>query len=225
MYAFDYKTAIHPNCGKEVQIHKDIVITPFYTEKFCDQLLKMAKFYDNKFSPYIVYSKDTPQQKVDNSPWDTLFISRMSHLFFEEFCNHYKNYLCPILEKHFKPMMVTGWFSPMIIRYSRKGQLVELHNDTSDFTFNLKLNTDYEGSVLEFPRQNWDNKKVPKGWCYVWPSRATHPHRSTPLIKGSKYTLASWTHPIAWSPAEMGGSIYRIKPFFYKKKGPIPNEI
>jgi len=209
IHAFNYKTAIHPDCGKEVKIHKDIVITPFYTEKFCDQLLKTAKFYDNKFSSYIVYGEEKTHGKTKNSPWDTLFMSRISHLLFEEFVEHYKKYLCPVLEKHFHPTTIAGWFSPMIIKYSRNGQQVGLHNDTSEFTFNLKLNTDYEGSVLEFPRQNWNNKEVPKGWCYVWPSRVTHPHRTTPLKKGTKYTLSSWIHPVSWSPNQMGGSILR----------------
>ena len=209
MYQLNYKTAIHPDCGKEVKIHKDIIITPFYTEGFCDQLVKLAKFYDDKFSPYIVYGKDKTHGATTDSPWDTLFMSRLSHLLFEEFCNHYMKHLCPILEKHFHPTTIRGWFSPMIIKYSQKGQEVTLHNDTSELTFNLKLNTNYEGSVLEFPRQNWNNKKVPRGWCYIWPSRVTHPHVATPLKKGTKYTLSSWTHPMSWNAEHMGGSIFR----------------
>ena len=208
---FNYKEAIHPACGKEVKIHKDIIITPFYTEKFCDELVKVAKFYDKKFSPYIVYQYDKVKshKMTENVPWDTLFFSRISHLLFEHFCSHYKKYLCPVLEKHFFPETISGWFSPFIIKYSHHNQYVSLHNDTSLITLNVKLNTDYQGSILEFPRQNWTNERVPKGWCYFWPSRVTHPHRATPLTKGSKYTLASWTHPISWEPHHMGGSIYR----------------
>ena len=209
MYGLDYQAGIHPDCGKKVKVHKDIIITPFYTAKFCDQLVKMSKFYNSKFSPYIVYGKDKTHEKTNESPWDTLMFSRISPLLFEEFRDHYNKYICPILEKHFKPTTIPGIFSPMIIKYSRKGQQVGLHNDTSEFTFNLKLNTNYEGSDLEFPRQNWTNKDVPKGWCYVWPSRVTHPHRSTPLIKGTRYVLTCWSHPVSWSPTEVGGSIYR----------------
>jgi hypothetical protein len=209
MYPLHYKTAIHPDCGKEVEIHKDIIITPFYTEEFCDELIKLAKFYDDKFTAYIVYSKEKTHELTHNSPWETLFYSRISPLLFEAFCEHYQKYLCPVLEQHFLATRVVGWFSPMIIKYSHRGQEVTLHNDTSGFTFNIKLNTNYEGSVLEFPRQNWNNKKVPRGWCYIWPSRVTHPHRATPLKKGIKYTLSSWTHPVAWNPDQMGGSILR----------------
>jgi len=206
---FNYKAAIHPACGKEVKIHQDIMITPFYTEKFCDQLVKTAKFYDKKFTQSVFYVKDKTHDLTDNSPWDSLFFSRISHLLFEDFCAHYEKFICPVLEKHFLPERITGWFSPMIIKYSQRNQKVVLHHDSSLITLNVKLNTDYQGSILEFPRQNWTNKDVPKGWCYLWPSRVTHPHRTTPLTKGSKYTLSSWTHPVGWSPKHMGGSIYR----------------
>ena len=71
------------------------------------------------------------------------------------------------------------------------------------------LNDNYKGSLLKFPRQNFDNKDIPKGWSMVWPSTVTHPHETTPLKKGTKYTLSSWSHPPSWSHEEMGGSIKR----------------
>ena len=209
MYKLNYQTAIHLDCGKVVEIHKDIIMTPFYTEKFCDELVKLSKFYNNKFTPYIGYQNDLTNKKSDDSPWDTLFFSRTSHFLFEEFCAHYQKHLCPMLEKHFFPEAVSGWFSPMIIKYSRKGQHVDLHNDTSRFTLNVKLNTNFTGCHLEFPRQNWNNKKLPKGWCMIWPGRVTHPHKAHPLKSGTKYTLSSWTHPIPWEQNQMGGSIFR----------------
>ena len=199
----DYRKAIHPQCGKEVEIHKDIIMTPFYTEEFCDELVEMSEFYSKKFSAYITYEKES-----DTSPWDTLFFSRISHILFEDFCDHYKKYLCPIIDKHFYPEFITGWFSPMIIKYSKEGQYVNLHHDISLFTLNVKLNTEFEGCELEFPRQGWSNRDIPKGWCFIWPSKVTHPHKANPLISGTKYTLGSWTHPMPWSPDDTGGSIY-----------------
>ena len=49
----DYRKAIHPQCGKEVEKYKDIIMTPFYTEEFCDELVEMSEFYSKKFSAYI----------------------------------------------------------------------------------------------------------------------------------------------------------------------------
>ena len=204
----DYRKAIHPQCGKEVKVYKDIIITPFYTTEFCDELVEMSEFYSKKFTSSVYYLKDHAHDMIGTSPWDSLYFSRISYILFEEFCEHYKKYICPVLEQQFHPETISGWFSPMIIRYSRKGQNIGLHNDVSLFTLNVKLNTGFEGCELEFPRQGWSNKDIPKGWCFVWPSKPTHPHRANPLISGTKYTLSSWTHPASWNSGDVGGSIY-----------------
>jgi len=47
----DYRKAIHPQCGKEIKVHKDIILTPFYTAKFCDELVKLAEFYTENQHP------------------------------------------------------------------------------------------------------------------------------------------------------------------------------
>jgi hypothetical protein len=204
MIIVDYKKGIHPNCGKEYKIVKDIIITPFYTEKFCDEIVKMAKFYDDKFGHGITYDKKPSTD--DRKPWDVLYMSRFSNLFFEEFVKHYDECLSPLITKVFAPEKVKGWFSPFIIKYE-KGDKVALHNDTSEFTMNVKLNTNYTGADLYFPRQKFNNKVVPKGWCIIWPSTVTHPHQASELTKGRKYTLASWTHPYSWNLNNTGGSI------------------
>ncbi len=202
-----YEEAIHPDCGKIVEDFKDITITPFYKEEFCDELVNLAKFYDNKFAEHITYN-NYKETKAGESPWNTLFFSTISNLLFENFCRHYKNYLLPVLEKKFEASTIDGWFSPFIIKYDKPNQNVDLHNDHSHFTMNVKLNTDFEGCDLEFPRQGWSNKDLPKGWCIVWPSTITHPHVAKPLISGTKYTLASWTHPSSWNSNDLGGSFF-----------------
>ncbi|MFM8867081.1 MAG: 2OG-Fe(II) oxygenase [Ilumatobacteraceae bacterium] len=56
----------------------------------------------------------------------------------------------------------------------------------------VKLNESYEGAELEFPRQGFSNKDLRVGDIVVWPSLVTHPHRSTPLVSGTKYSLTLW---------------------------------
>ena len=132
----------------------------------------------------------------------------ISQILFEDFCGHYKKFVLPLIHKHFICSGIDAWYSPFIVKYDKPRQNVDLHNDTSRFTLNVKLNTDFEGAELHFPRQKWSNKDIPKGWCFVWPSQVTHPHEADPLISGVKYTLASWTHPIKWSVDENFSSIY-----------------
>ncbi len=197
--------AIHPECGKKVEIYKDIIITPFYTEEFCDYLVDTAKYFDGRFIEHIKYKNDT--ETNNTVPWNTLFMSHISQIMFENFCGHYKKFLVPLINKNFICSGIEGWFSPFIIKYDKIGQNVNLHNDTSGFTMNVKLNTEFEGATLRFPRQEWSNKDIPKGWCFLWPSQVTHPHEADPLIGGVKYTIASWTHPVSWSPNDLDRSI------------------
>ena len=50
----------------------------------------------------------------------------------------------------------------------------------------------YTGAELEFPRQGYSNANLPVGTLLAWPSLVTHPHRSTPLLSGTKYSLTLW---------------------------------
>jgi predicted 2-oxoglutarate/Fe(II)-dependent dioxygenase YbiX len=54
------------------------------------------------------------------------------------------------------------------------------------------LNDSYEGALLDFPRQQFTNAQLPVGSLLAWPSLVTHPHGSTPIISGVKYSLTIW---------------------------------
>jgi predicted 2-oxoglutarate/Fe(II)-dependent dioxygenase YbiX len=56
----------------------------------------------------------------------------------------------------------------------------------------VKLNDNYEGALLDFPRQNFTNAQLPVGSLLAWPSLVTHPHGSTPITSGVKYSLTIW---------------------------------
>ena len=74
-----------------------------------------------------------------------------------------------------------------------------MHNDVSHITMVVKLNDSFEGGVLELPRQKFNNKKIPVGYALIWPSQVTHPHLVTPVTKGVKYSMTSWTWPVFWN--------------------------
>jgi hypothetical protein len=56
----------------------------------------------------------------------------------------------------------------------------------------LKLNDDFVGGRLEFPRQELDNGDLGVGELLLWPSLVTHPHRAAPVTSGVKYGLTIW---------------------------------
>ena len=60
-------------------------------------------------------------------------------------------------------------------------------------TGSVKLNNDYVGADLLFPRQNISNKDVPVGRAIIFPGQVTHGHECTELKSGIKYSLTMWT--------------------------------
>ena len=73
-----------------------------------------------------------------------------------------------------------GLRDAFIIKYEMdKQRSLRLHNDASLVTGSVKFNDDYEGGLLEFPRQGISNKAVPVGKCLLFPGQVTHAHTST----------------------------------------------
>lgn len=208
MILLDYNKGIHNKSGQEYEVYDDIIVTPFWTEEFCKDLIQVADFYSEYFKKEIVF----PDKKYKDVGWHDLNVEHISPIFFLEFTRHYKKHLFPILEqvygvgpvKKLSEMNtflfghVSGWFSPFIIKYDQMGQSARPHNDVSQFTLNIKLNNSYTGAELCFPRQKFSNKDVPLGHAVIWPSAVTHPHLATPLESGIKYSFLSWTWPPNW---------------------------
>jgi hypothetical protein len=197
MLLIDYKKGIHPDSGKTYQVINDIIVTPFWTPEFCSQIVEIANHYSDRFSKDVVWYGETAK----NIGWNDLLIETISPVFFQEFVEHYRRLINPLLGQVYTEAAedIKGWFSPYIIRYDKPDQSVSLHNDASYVTLNLKLNNDYEGCDLIFPRQNFNANTIPVGYAMIWPSAVTHPHYSTPLTSGTKYSIVSWTWPPEWT--------------------------
>jgi len=78
------------------------------------------------------------------------------------------------------------------VKYT-KGQRLKLHVDDSYITGSIKLNSEYLGGILKFPRQSFTNENIPVGHLLVWPSQITHPHTSSKLESGEKYSITIWS--------------------------------
>jgi hypothetical protein len=201
MIILDYKNGIDPECGIKYDVINDIIITPFWTKEFCNDLVKVADFYQNRFNSNIEFTKGTAKQ----IGWADLSIDKISPVLFEDFVYHYKNKINPLLKKIYSGNIeIDGWFSPYIIRYNQIGQHTDLHHDVSTLTLNIKLNNEYEGCDLVFPRQEFSSKNIPVGSAMIWPSTVTHPHGSTELNCGTKYSFVSWTWPQNWQRSGIG---------------------
>lgn len=86
---------------------------------------------------------------------------------------------------------------PFMVRFRSEGvRDLRLHNDWSEFSMWLRLNDDYEGGRLLFPRQNYE-ADIPVGTVLLWPGINTHPHMTTQMLRGVKYAVNFWTYDSA----------------------------
>jgi hypothetical protein len=87
-----------------------------------------------------------------------------------------------------------GLADAFVIRYDAVEATPELrlHHDVAQISAALRLNADFEGGALEFPRQRWDNRGLRVGELVAWPSLVAHPHRGAPVTAGRKYGLTLW---------------------------------
>ena len=112
----------------------------------------------------------------------------------DEISEQWADKLSKICEKHWHPEAYLGLRDAFTMRYSMDTQTeLGLHTDASLFTGSVKLNNDYAGAELVFPRQEFTNKDVKVGQCILFPSMVTHGHKVLPLRGGKKYSLTMWT--------------------------------
>ena len=86
-----------------------------------------------------------------------------------------------------------GLRDAFVIRYEAGAQeSLRVHHDVAQISASVKLDGDYDGAELCFPRQGFDNASLPIGALLAWPSLVTHPHEVSRLRRGVKYGLTIW---------------------------------
>ena len=112
----------------------------------------------------------------------------------EELEFHWRKIIAPITDKYWRPTSHYSLRKAFLMRYSMDTQkTLGLHNDSSLITGSVKLNDDYEGATLIFPRQNVTNKDIPIGKMILFPGSVTHGHYVDELTSGVKYSATFWT--------------------------------
>ena len=100
----------------------------------------------------------------------------------------------PTVEQYWKPLQMYGLRDGFVMRYAMDTQVsLNLHHDASLVTGSVKLNDDYEGAELIYPRQGISNLDIPIGKMILFPSQVTHGHECLPLKSGVKYSLTIWS--------------------------------
>lgn len=171
---------------KVQEVANDILCIEFWKPEFCKFITEAADSINEYES-----------RPTDPVPGQELRINKISQEFYISFCKHWKIVLQPILEKFYmlpSEQWFVGWRVPFIIKYEmNKQRSLRPHMDGSMVTGTVRLNDQYEGGELTFPRQKYTNKDVPVGSILIWPSSIQHIHYSDELKSGTKYSLVAWT--------------------------------
>lgn len=168
--------------GDAVEVASDVLCMPFWTLDFCSVVIRAAEATG-------AFDSD-PSDPV---PGHEVSLAVISPRLFEAVEQDIGMRMWPQIRKWWPLVDYHGLRDVFVIKYAM-GQQEELrlHHDVAQVSASIKLNDDYAGGVLEFPRQSFDNSAVPVGSLIAWPSLVTHPHASTPLQGGVKYSLTIW---------------------------------
>lgn len=170
-----------PNYNLYEQIEENMIVVDFLSERQCDKLIEISNNHGG-WSPL----------DGDNFPAYEIRLKELSLL--EDLESHMEDKIYPLVEKYWNPMAMYGVRDAFTMRYSVDTQKsLPLHNDASLVTGSIKLNDEYEGADLWFPRQKISNHDIPVGKMILFPGMVTHAHECTQLIDGVKYSLTIWT--------------------------------
>jgi hypothetical protein len=158
----------------------DILLIDFMTEDMCENMISLS---EKKTFESLSYDKVKGQELrlKEIELWDELE-------------KHWMKSVYDIVYEYWNPCHIYGLRDAFLIKYEmNKQRELRLHNDASLVTGSVKLNDDYTGGELYFPRQKFSNKDIPIGKCLLFPGQVTHAHTSQEITSGTKYSLTIWS--------------------------------
>ena len=181
----EYKIYIPTQEYKDLHVlDRDILLLyNFLNEDYCEELIRVA----DEFNEW----KQLPNDKF---PGQEVRLKKLYEKYYNIYEKAYFSKFVPVVEKYWKPLSMYGIRDLFVIKYEvGKQTSLRLHHDMSLVTGSMKLNNDYTGGILKFPRQGVDNLETPIGSVIIWPGQVTHGHECTEITSGTKYGLTLWT--------------------------------
>ncbi len=164
------------------ELAADVYTTPFWTAPFCATVIRAAEA-TGAFAAH-------PDDPV---PGHEVSLAVISPRLFDAVQDDVGRRLWPRLRRVWPYVDYHGLRDAFVITYRPGGQdALRIHHDVAQVSISIRLNDDYTGAELEFPRQGVSNAGVAVGRALIWPSLVTHPHRSAPITSGVKYSLTIW---------------------------------
>jgi hypothetical protein len=163
-------------------LHTDVVALGLWTPTMCRTVIRAAEA-----------ANEWASDPDDPVPGNEVSLSRISPILYESLAAHLSGVILPELNTVWPLVEFGGLVDAFVIRYLPSHQReLRVHHDIAQLSSAVRLNDGFDGGVLEFPRQALTNDSVAVGELLAWPSLVTHPHRSTPVTAGVKYSLTIW---------------------------------
>lgn len=172
-----------------VEVAPDIITMPFWTPEFCSLVVRAAEA-TGAFAP-------DPDDPV---PGHEVSLAAIAPALYSHLENDIGRRMWPAVRTWWPLVDYHGLRDAFVIKYEMGGQEeLRMHHDVAQVSASIRLNDDYEGGALDFPRQGWSTADLPVGTLVAWPSLVTHPHAGLPLVSGTKYSLTVWCElPLAY---------------------------
>ena len=167
--------------GWPIEVASDIYLLPFWTRPFCAAVVRAAELIGLEPDP------------SDPVPGHEVSLAAISPALFGAVQHDFGRRIWPQLQGVWPLIEYRGLRDAFVIRYvPGQQESLRLHQDIAQVSATVKLNDDFDGAALTFPRQGYDNTEQPVGSLLAWPSLVTHPHETAPLTRGVKYALTIW---------------------------------
>ena len=161
-------------------IGDEMLLVNYKTAEQCQEWIDIAETYGT-WAPH--ESDPHPTHDID-----------LNKLGLMEEAEDFFNRLAPLMHRYWSPTLHYHLRKAFMLKYSPDTQTgLTLHNDSAMITGSVKLNDDYEGAILRWPRQQISNADIPVGKMILFPGMVTHGHHVDQLTKGTKYSATFWT--------------------------------
>ena len=199
----EYTKEVYWKNVQEMTDNNPVFYVPKYMQKDVEYIDKDMILIKNLLSPE--FCSDLIEECNRVGGWEPLPTDKFpaqeirlrymeNQKFYKAFEKAYYSKIEHVTESYWAALKMYGIRDLFAMRYSLDTQTrLNLHHDMSLVSGSMKLNNDFEGAFLNFPRQNITNLDHDIGSMVLWPASVSHPHECTELKSGTKYSLTLWS--------------------------------
>lgn len=166
----------------------DVLQFPFVTDIFCKECIEICE----KYGKWSGATNEDSRIGYENVPSNDIHFTEIKlNTIWEDII---KTYIAPVVSHHWGSYKTNNINIAFVVKYEHdKFYKLGPHHDSSAYTVNISLNSEYEGGEVRFIKANKCIKNK-KGYALIHPGRITHYHEGLPVTRGTKYVCISFVN-------------------------------